>query len=469
MSKSFHKNFVKNFLLLPFRLFSSAVGYGLAVLSGGSRDKVIQYSYSSLYEDAVKTLKEEEEKKEEELKRKEGLSEDPDRMSREKEIQALDERIAALRSEAEMLNDSIFTGCNKVGELYELKGVKLPDGSLYIAAPTERRGIISERLARLDPKVVVVSSDELAKIVAKSDSAGGLGEGVDKKDALLGPDGVKYVSVSPGEVSRMQKRSIDGVKVISEKKFAALSTKAGYTPVSLDPLMVKRTEKTEFSYLFDAVRQEVQTIESFYGVSESGKDFARSLASVCQLNASLVENARKEGVDGLREDDQLMFRKGLFLNCDEKNVRLMVSNPDTGKAMELCSVSFHPESGEGKEFKITLGVLKDVLENRDGKYSDAFVQDVKDGLHFDGKTDTVSSLVDRYMEMRGPELCEVWSDVVRHPNNISVLSAQNTMEGFLSEVRRSKIDESQERKEKLTVKVEKTVNETVKVTPKLLT
>ena len=487
MIKAFHKNFARNILLQPFRLLTSAAGGVFSIISGRQGD-FFKNSYGRLYEDAVDMMEKEQKEKEEQVRQKvESQSETPTEVESRSEsesegraeVASLQQERDALRAELAMLNDNIFQDCRKVGELYELKGIELPDGTRYVVAPSERLGTVQLAAKKLDPDVEVLSRGSMEDFKARlRDEMVGYVPRQEFDVVRSSSNGEFYVGVDSRFTEDQRKRlelsfSSLGKKVTVLSHESLDSMKAelpgSFVPAELDALTVERSPFKEFTYLYDAVRKDVTTPAAFYGVPRSGNLFEKAMEKVSRVISSQVSDAsERKSWYSLRHGDQIVFNRGFFLMKTENSFKLCFADGKDGVPHDVGEVKFLPERGDGQEFEVNISNLKALLYG-DSYYSPEDARYARECFEsaFGEKFGSGEEVVTRLESLRGPDIADVWCDTVKCEQNREVLAEQSTIEGFKAMEYMFKEQEAMEQVKKQELVEKREVTEKVSVVPRI--
>lgn len=469
----------------PFRVLSYAGSSLWAKLTSSPVDpkEVMASSFGRLYTDAAADLAKEEAEQEKRVKLEAGadeaLSERQEELTRkEAELEAREKFI----KERELdFASKFFSDCSRIGDSFELKGVELPDGSMIFSAPEVYRSSVEESLRNYfaadgdSRSFCVVGRDDFQAEVQKSLNSilASAGETPSESnytfEGIELSDGKRFVGVSEGNVSKVQ-ASLDRLgidaKAVSEKKLASLKTEhaGSYSECAAGSFAFSRNPLRDCSMFYSPIERIVSSRDYLLDMAASGREFREAAARVEVFNDSLRDGLSEKGVRGLVKGDSIYFDHGLQLEVGKDCVRLMYGD---GVPAYLGQVVFNPYGGEGNEFKVSFDELKRYLS---GNVFSAWDREViKRALEhgLGQKFDTVDELVSKMESLRGPELCDVWCNSVKEPNNLAVLFEQQTLTGFKAVEYNAKVDEAQKRVQKEQQKITVENYQKVSVTPKL--
>lgn len=485
MASSFHKDFFRNVLLSPFRVFTYAGSSLWAKITSSPVEPkdVMASSFGRLYTDAaadlVKEQAEQERRVELEAGADEALSERQEELTRkEAELEAREKFI----KERELdFASKFFSDCPRIGDSFEIKGVELPDGSMIFSAPEVYRSSVEESLrvyfaADGDSRSFrVVGRDDFQAEVQKSLNSilASAGETPSESnytfDGIELSDGKRFVGVSEGNVSKVQ-ASLDRLgidaKAVSEKKLASLKTEhaGSYSECAAGSFAFSRNPLRDCSMFYSPIERTVSSRDYLLDMAASGREFREAADRVEVFNDSLRDGLSEKGVRGLVKGDSIYFDHGLQLEVGKDCVRLMYGD---GVPAYLGQVVFNPYGGEGNEFKVSFDELKRYLSGNvfSARDREVIKRALEHGLG--QKFDTVDKLVSKMESLRGPELCDVWCNSVKEPNNLAVLFEQQTLIGFKAVEYNAKVDEAQKRVQKEQQKISVENYQKVSVTPKL--
>ena len=485
MINSFHKNFFRNVLTTPFRVFAYAGTKLWSYLGKDSADesKVLKACYGKLYEDAAADMAAEEAEKAEHIRKEEGLDDRMEERSRD-----LDRREAEIAAREKQVDDkelafaaTMFSGCERIGNSFELKGVKLLDGSMVFSSPELYRTGVEAALHRY----FAADGDKQAfRVVCRDDFQAEVQKSLDSILASAGEtplemnytfdgielsDGKRFIGAPDGTVSKVQ-ASLDRLgidaRVVSEKKLASLRTEhaGSYTECAAGSFAFSRNPLRDCSMFYSPTERSVTTRDFLLDMEAYGREFREAAARVEAFNDSLRDGLSEKGVRGLVQGDSIYFDHGLQLEVGKDCVRLMYGD---GVPVYLGQVVFNPYGGEGNEFNVSLDELKRYLSGKGSSARDG--ESIKRALEhgLGQKFDTVDELVSKMESLRGPELCDVWCNSVKEANNLSVLYEQQTLAGFKAVEYNSKVDEARARQQKAEQKIVVENYQKVKVGPKL--
>lgn len=485
MASSFHKDFFRNVLLSPFRVLSYAGSSLWAKLTSSPVDpkEVMASSFGRLYTDAAADLAKEQAEQEKRVKLEAGadevISERQEELTRkEAELEAREKFI----KERELdFASKFFSDCPRIGDSFEIKGVELPDGSMIFSAPEVYCSSVEESLrtyfaADGDSRSFrVVGRDDFQAEVQKSLNSilASAGETPSESnytfEGIELSDGKRFVGVSEGNVSKVQ-ASLDRLgidaKAVSEKKLASLKTEhaGSYSECSAGSFAFSRNPLRDCSMFYSPIERIVSSRDYLLDMAASGREFREAAARAEEFNDSLRDGLSEKGVRGLVKGDSIYFGHGLQLEVGKDCVRLMYGD---GVPAYLGQVVFNPYGGEGNEFKVSFDELKRYLSGNvfSARDREAIKRALEHGLG--QKFDTVDKLVSKMESLRGPELCAVWCNSVKEPNNLAVLFEQQTLTGFKAVEYNAKVDEAQKRVQKEQQKITVENYQKVSVTPKL--
>ena len=485
MINSFHKNFFRNVLTTPLRVFAYAGTKLWSYLGKDTSDesKVLKACYGRLYDDAAADMAAEEKEKEDRIRMEEGLDERSQERSQE-----LDRREAEIAAREKLVVDkelafasTLFSDCERIGKSFEIKGVELPDGSRIFSAPELYRSSVEESLRAYfaadgdsRPFRVVCRDDYQAEVQKSVDailaSAGETPLSMNYyHEGIELSDGRRFIGASDGNVSKVQacldRLGIEA-RVVSEKKLSSLRTEnvGAFTECAVGSFGFSRCPKKDCSLFYTPTEMTVSTRDSLLGMQSSGYEFKQASSHAEAFNDSLRDGLSQKGVRGLIKGDHFYFDHGLQLEVGKDSVSLLYGD---GVPQFLGEIAFNPYNGEGNEFIVTLDGLKRMLagEGFSSKDIEAVKRALEHGLG--QKFDTADELVSRMESLRGPELCDVWCNSVKEPNNLSALFEQQTLTGFKAVEYNSKVDEARVRQQKAEQKIVVENYQKVKVGPSL--
>lgn len=418
MAKEFHNQLPKNLFLQPLRLIGALFGRTMDVIEGNlkpdrplTEDKALMYGYGGLFDQTIKNHPELGEEAAQTVQQTEEPSvEEKPEMEEKREAEenlAAREELENLKAEMRSINDTIFTGFNKVGEMYELQAVRSPSGKLCVGVPEERRAHIGAAFAAKGIPVELVTPDEL----------------------------------------EMHRYTIDGYTSAFEK---------GRKKKDERYISAKDIIWSEEKFYFDTFGKSVRTSWEVNGNESAGEDLQRMDASVKSLHRSFrnmlvsagdgVGISKEIRLDIFKQDLQYEFPYGLGITSNPygdgcRCIYLMADGKDYGSI--LCD----PRLNGG--FAVVMKDMEQFLES-DSRTASMLKEFLMERFGVEENEPEVSkTLTERMESLTGPELCECWCNFVRRPENISVLGEQTTKEGFKAAEFAMKDEEArQEQKER---------------------
>lgn len=425
MSKVYHKNLPMNLLLQPLRLVGAAYGAVRDIVMGNvdrnrplTENYSLMYGYRGLYDEAVDSIQEKMGEGKGESVKESAAEEEKAGESRSEvlsETEAAKQELESLRAEINKINDRIFDGCEKVGESYCLRGVRDYRGDLYVGVPEERKGTVAAALASKGIKATVVSISELDSLRYSTEGFSPERTDVDNKE---------------------REPKVHGLpSVWSEERF-----------------------------YFDTLSKCVRTEGEVYDVESAEGMFSKYASTADSIHRSyrnmMINAGESTGLEravrfSLFEPHwKYLFAEGLNVIHRGSSLEFY------GDGKRVGSVSFDARSGVAEGFSFFDFGMREFLESdsRSARMMREFLAE-----HFNDEScrDDVSRCMERYEELKGPELCEVWCRFVQKPENVSVLSEQTSVEGFMSAKHELQFEEAKEKQREKSQRTEtKTETET---------
>lgn len=439
MSKEFHKHLPRNLFFQPFRLFGALAGRFLDVIEGNldprrpiTQDKAIMFGYDGIYHralennpdlelgvDANRTQGESaaEQAPAQEQGRGNSVSEQVSQ-----DVEQARGELDALRSEMGRINDSIFAGYNKVGESYELKGVRDPLGVLYVGVPEERRALLE---------------------------------------------------------SVFQSKGIDAVLIPSSELESRSYELKGYKPAARKNYVVTgdMLRSQNVSFFFDAFSKSLQTSWEMHDNVSAGQATERMKGEVAGIHKSfrkmLIDSAEKKGITRKKAEDIFIFDDNYRFK-DGVNITSQVGSDGASRVFSLFadgervgSIVCDPGAAGGISLSVS-GMEQFLLS--DSRSARNFLEFLAEKMGGENEVVDAEKGLSYLEGLTGPELSEVWCEYVRRPENISVLAEQTTVEGFRAAEHTLKMEEAKAEKAARTEKIQtevKTERKTTTTTRKI--